>query len=100
MGNGVRGSGDHGVHTEGATASVDARGPRVALGQERRGTERGQSVVEFALILPLILVLLLAIVDFARLYTTILTVESAAREAADYGAFHWYQWQDTATATA
>ena len=64
-----------------------------------RGAERGQSVVEFALILPLVLVLLLAIVDFARLYTTILTVESAAREAADYGAFHWYQWQDSPTAT-
>ncbi|HEU0245073.1 MAG TPA: TadE/TadG family type IV pilus assembly protein [Candidatus Limnocylindrales bacterium] len=79
---------------------MDARGSRVALDQERRGTEGGQSVVEFALILPLILVLLLAIVDFARLYTTILTVESAAREAADFGAFHWYQWQDAPTATA
>jgi Flp pilus assembly protein TadG len=61
---------------------------------------RGQSVVEFALILPLVLILLIAIVDFARLYTTILTVESAAREAADYGAFHWYHWQDTASSDA
>ena len=85
------------MHTDWDTASVDAPGPSDSSGG--RAGERGQSVVEFALILPLLLILLLAIVDFARLYTTILTVESAAREAADFGAFHWYQWQDSPTAT-
>lgn len=54
-------------------------------GQRRR---RGQALVEFALVLPVLLVLLLMAVDFGRLFTTYVSVNNAAREGAFYAAEH------------
>lgn len=50
-----------------------------------RSDSGGQSVVEFALIAPLMIFIMFAILDFARIYTAMASVESAAREAADFG---------------
>jgi Flp pilus assembly protein TadG len=52
----------------------------------------GQAVAEFALIAPLVLLLLLAVGDFGRLYTSLVAVEASAREAADLGAFDPGNW--------
>ncbi|PGS51940.1 TadE/TadG family type IV pilus assembly protein [Bacillus sp. AFS041924] len=45
-------------------------------------SEKGQSLVEFALVLPLLAMLILAIVDFGRIYHVYLTLDHAGREAA------------------
>jgi Flp pilus assembly protein TadG len=47
---------------------------------------RGQSLVEFALILPILLTLVGAAVDIARLYQGWITLEGATRDAAEYAA--------------
>jgi hypothetical protein len=59
-----------------------------SVASRRRPTSSGQSVTEFALVFPIMVVLLLAIIDFSRVYTTMMSVESAAREAADYGTMY------------
>jgi hypothetical protein len=51
----------------------------------------GQSLVEFALILPLLLVLLLGIADLGRVFASAITLEAAARNAAEAAAQEYIQ---------
>ena len=52
----------------------------------RRIAGRGQGMVEFAIIIPVALTLMLGILEFGRLMIIYIDVNSASREAARYGA--------------
>jgi len=53
-----------------------------------RRRERGQALVEFALVLPLLLLLLLGIAEFAVVMLSYNTLADAARQGARYGIVH------------
>jgi hypothetical protein len=53
----------------------------------RAARQSGQGLAEFALVVPIMFFLVVVIADFGRVFTAMVGTESAAREAADYGAF-------------
>ena len=54
----------------------------------RETATSGQSIAEFALILPALLLMTLGVVDGARLFAAHITLTNAAREGAVYAAQH------------
>jgi Flp pilus assembly protein TadG len=68
-----------------------ARSVQAAFGDappRSRTRARGQAVVEFALIIPVFMLLLLAAVDFGRLFFTYIQLNNTAREGAAYAALN------------
>jgi len=59
---------------------------------KHRQNERGQSVVELALVAPLVLLLLLITIDFGRVFMGWVELNSMARVAANYSALHEDAW--------
>jgi Flp pilus assembly protein TadG len=51
----------------------------------RRKKERGQTLAEFAMIAPILVILIFGFVDIARLYHAWVTIQGSAREGARYG---------------
>jgi Flp pilus assembly protein TadG len=74
------------------------RGTPASRAQERHGLQRavgafrprsrGQALVEFALVLPVMMLVLLIVVDFGRLFFAYISDVNAAREGASYAAMH------------
>ncbi|HET9199797.1 MAG TPA: TadE family protein [Dehalococcoidia bacterium] len=50
--------------------------------------ESGQAIVEFAIVLPLLLILLFGVIDFGRALQTYITINNASREGARLGAIN------------
>ncbi|MBM7831991.1 Flp pilus assembly protein TadG [Agromyces cerinus] len=53
-----------------------------------REKERGAAAVEFALVFPLVIMLLLTVIEFSRLWNIQATISDAARVSARYAAIH------------
>lgn len=49
-------------------------------------SNKGQSLVEMAIVLPILLMLVFAIIEFSRVLSSYLIIENLARDAARYGA--------------
>lgn len=58
---------------------------------------RGQSLVEFAVVLPMLLILLLGVADFGRIFSAGITLEAAARNAAEAAALERLRTGPSAT---
>lgn len=58
----------------------------VKTGKGRRDGEKGQNLVEFAMVVPIFLILVFSIVDFGMGFHAWITVTNAAREGARVGA--------------
>ena len=59
---------------------------RPPAGRPLRARHRGQALVEFALVLPIMLFLLVIAIDFGRLFYLNIGINNGAREGAAYGA--------------
>ena len=54
-------------------------------------SEKGQAMVEFALLLPILLLIFSGIINFGWVFGNQLLANNAAREAARYTAIHYYE---------
>ncbi|MGC9523155.1 MAG: TadE/TadG family type IV pilus assembly protein [Anaerolineae bacterium] len=60
---------------------------KVNVSKRRCRKQRGQSLVEMALVLPLLLLLVAAVADFGRAFNSYIVITNAAREGARVGAW-------------
>jgi hypothetical protein len=64
-----------------------------------RARPRGQTIVEFALVLPVLILLLLMAIDFGRVFLGWISLNNAARVGANFAALHPHDW-DSGTGPA
>ena len=54
----------------------------------RRGGLRAQDLIEFALVFPVLMLLLFGVIDFGRIFHVLIAISNAAREGARYGVIY------------
>jgi hypothetical protein len=54
----------------------------------RQSHAHGQGIVEFALLLPILILILVGVFDLGRAFHALITITNAAREGARYGTLH------------
>jgi Flp pilus assembly protein TadG len=52
------------------------------MSSRRKMRDKGAAALEFALVLPLLLILSMAVIEFGRAYNTVISLQGAAREGA------------------
>ena len=67
-------------------------GTTPAMPPPPRARQRGQSLTEFALLLPILLLLTVAALDFGRVYLGYINIQNMARIAANYAANNPLAW--------
>jgi PKD repeat protein len=72
--------------------------PIKPMGAHQRRRERGQSLVEFTIFLPILLFMMLIAADFGRVYLGWINLQQMARLAANYAADHATAWPGDAEA--
>jgi hypothetical protein len=65
----------------------------------RRPRSRGQSLVEFALVLPVVALVLLLAIDFGRVYLGWITLNNVARIGANFAALNASAWEGSGDQT-
>ncbi len=73
--------------------------PAATQASRRRLRRRGQSLVEFALFVPVLLLLVLVALDFGRIYLGWVNLQQMARVAANYAANNATAWDATPDAS-
>jgi len=68
--------------------SADTRMTTATHRTDRISNNRGQELIELAILLPLLLLISFGVLDLGRLYHAAITIANAAREGARYGTFY------------
>ncbi len=76
------------ITSDGFLAAVKTRTGRLKPFRKGEKEELGQALVESAIVFVVLLLILLALVDFGRAYFTFLALQNAAAEGATFGMFH------------